>query len=287
MYKFMLDIENLVQQQAFLGATDMVEQVLEVTSYEEMLRAENTIEAKSRIENIEEFKTVTQDFEKVNEDASLVNFLTDLALISDIDNMDEVEEMEKITLMTLHSAKGLEFPVVFLIGMEENLFPHSRSMDDPDEMEEERRLAYVGITRAEKELYITHAVSRQMYGRYMNNLRSRFIDEMPAYLIDGINDEPSGNFTRPFEKGLFQSRRVGKESGRPRRVAKRTITSGAEKANWEVGEKVVHKKWGTGTIVTVTGSGDDMELKIAFSSPTGIKHLLAKYAPITKQKGGA
>src|SRR5690625_503707 len=112
-----------------------------------------------------------------------------------MDNESNQESTEKVTLMTLHSAKGLEFPVVFLIGMEENLFPHSRSMDDPDEMEEERRLAYVGITRAEKELYITHAVSRQMYGRYMNNLRSRFIDEMPAYLIDGINDEPSGNFT--------------------------------------------------------------------------------------------
>lgn len=290
--KFNELIETFRKQEEFLTVTDLVEEILDRTTYREVLEAERTLEAQSRLENLDEFLTVTNHFDettKDDEDAGLIDFLTDLALIADIDQMDkeEVDHQDLITLMTLHSAKGLEFPVVFLIGMEENLFPHSRSMDDPDEMEEERRLAYVGITRAEKELYITHAVSRQMYGRYMNNLRSRFIDEMPAYLIDGINDEPSGNFTRPFEKGLFQSRRVGKESGRPRRVAKRTITSGAEKANWEVGEKVVHKKWGTGTIVTVTGSGDDMELKIAFSSPTGIKHLLAKYAPITKQKGGA
>src|SRR5699024_5157250 len=159
---------NLFNQQDFLTATDMVNQVLEVTSYEAVLKNEQSLEAQSRVENISEFLTVTQDFEKtVEEDKSLVIFLTDIALIADIYNIAEYdpEAAEKIRLMTLHSAKGLEFPVVFLIGMEENLFPHSRSMMDDEEMEEERRLAYVGITRAEEKLFLTHANMRTLYGR--------------------------------------------------------------------------------------------------------------------------
>src|SRR5699024_6098781 len=171
-------METFMKQQDFLTATDMVELVLEKTEYEEMLKNEKSIEAQSRLENISEFMTVTQDFEKTSEeDKSLVAFLTDLALISDIDTMDDdasAEANESITLMTLHSAKGLEFPVVFLIGMEENIFPHLRSLMDEEEMEEERRLAYVGITRAEKELYLTHADMRTLYGRTNYNPISRF-----------------------------------------------------------------------------------------------------------------
>ncbi|MEJ8777237.1 DNA helicase PcrA [Pseudogracilibacillus sp. ICA-222130] len=276
MYKFMQDIENLVQQQAFLGATDMVEQVLEVTTYEEMLRAENTIEAKGRMENIEEFKTVTQDFEKVHEDASLVDFLTDLALISDIDNMDEVEETEKITLMTLHSAKGLEFPVVFLIGMEENLFPHSRSLDDEEEMEEERRLAYVGITRAEEQLFLTNAKMRTLYGRTQYNPVSRFIQEIPIDLLEGYER---------VEQSMFGSLSSTKTTSvKPsRQKAKKLATTGAESVGWKAGDKVEHAKWGVGTVVKVTNSGDDTELDVAFQAPAGIKRLLAKFAPIKKQ----
>src|SRR5699024_7450553 len=151
---------NLFKQQDFLTATDMVNQVLEVTSYEAVLKNEQSLEAQSRLENISEFLTVTQDFEKTaEEDKKLFNVLTDLGVVVDIDDVDEndPERAEKITLMTLHSAKGLEFPVVFLIGMEENVFPHSRSIMDEEEMEDERRLAYVGITRAEEKLFLTHA----------------------------------------------------------------------------------------------------------------------------------
>src|SRR5699024_3273776 len=171
------------KQEEFLTVTDLAEEVLDRSGYREALEMERTLEAQSRLENLDEFLTVTGHYDLNNEEeeeAGLIDFLTDLALIADIDQLDEeeVEEKDLITLMTLHSAKGLEFPIVFLIGMEENLFPHSRSMDDPEEMEEERRLAYVGITRAEKKLYISHASSRQMYGRFMNNLRSRFIDEL-------------------------------------------------------------------------------------------------------------
>jgi len=290
--KFNELIETFRKQEEFLTVTDLAEEVLDRSGYREALEMERTLEAQSRLENLDEFLTVTGHYDLNNEEeeeAGLIDFLTDLALIADIDQLDEeeVEEKDLITLMTLHSAKGLEFPIVFLIGMEENLFPHSRSMDDPEEMEEERRLAYVGITRAEKKLYISHASSRQMYGRFMNNLRSRFIDELPLELIEGLESESSSDFLRPFEKGVFQTRKKDQAPRRPRRVPKPKATSGAEKSEWQVGEKVSHKKWGTGTVVSVTGSGDDMELKIAFPSPTGIKHLLAKFAPITKQGGGA
>src|SRR5690606_34924371 len=139
-------IKTLNQQQDYLTATDMVEQVLERSGYEEMLKNERSIESQSRLENLEEFMTVTQDFEETSEDKTLIAFLTDLALVADIDRVDEEDpdNEEKVTLMTLHAAKGLEFPIVFLIGMEENVFPHSRAMFDEEEMEEERRLAYVG-----------------------------------------------------------------------------------------------------------------------------------------------
>src|SRR5699024_1448060 len=185
-------INSLHQQQEFLTATDMVEAVLERTGYEQTLKNEKSIESESRLENLEEFKTVTKDFEKTSEeDKTLVTFLTDLALIADIDKVDEddPDNEEKVTLMTLHAAKGLEYPIVFLIGLEENVFPHSRSMMDNDEMEEERRLCYVGITRAEKQLYMTHAKMRTLYGKTNMNRISRFIKEIPEELIEEVEKE--------------------------------------------------------------------------------------------------
>lgn len=284
--KFKTMIDSLVQQQEFLSATDMVEQMLELTEYEASIESEGTLEAQSRLENIEEFKTVTQNFEKTSEeDKTLVTFLTDLALVADIDEVDEndPDQQNKVTLMTLHSAKGLEFPVVFLIGMEEGIFPHSRSMDDQEEMEEERRLAYVGITRAERELYVTHATMRTLYGRTSFNPRSRFIDEIRDDLIEKINSDKGSSFSQ------FQSERtdsVYKQNvvkARKRRAKKIETTTGAESEMWKTGDKAIHKVWGTGTVVNVTGKGEEMELDIAFPAPTGIKRLLAKFAPITKQ----
>lgn len=274
--KFDTLITNFIKQQAFLSATDMVEQVLAKTGYEEMLEKDQTIESESRLENLEEFKTVTKNFEDTSEDdQSLTVFLTDLALIADIDAVDEEdpEHEEKITLMTLHAAKGLEYPVVFLIGMEENVFPHSRSMFDDAEMEEERRLAYVGITRAEQELYLTHAKIRTLYGRTNMNPLSRFITEIPSELLNGMEkkqETPFGSVAQSVQK--------------PKRRAKNlTQTTGAEGKTWQPGDKADHKAWGVGTVVKVQNSGDALELDIAFPAPTGIKRLLAKYAPITKQ----
>lgn len=272
-------IESLSQQQEFLTATDMVEAVLTRTGYETMLKNERSIEAQSRLENLEEFMTVTQDFEAASEDKTLVAFLTDLALIADIDQVDEeeIEAEAKITLMTLHAAKGLEFPVVFLIGMEENVFPHSRSMFDEEEMEEERRLAYVGITRAEKELYLTHARMRTLFGRTNMNPISRFINEIPEELIAGIevaNDAMFGRSTEP---------KLNRAQSMKRKAQQMQKTSGAENETWSPGDKANHKKWGVGTVVKVSGEGEAMELDIAFPAPVGIKRVLAKFAPITKQ----
>ncbi|WP_100012502.1 DNA helicase PcrA [Lentibacillus sediminis] len=273
-------IQSLSQQQEFLTATDMVEAVLARTGYQEMLKNEATLESQSRLENLEEFMTVTKDFEEAaEEDKTLVAFLTDLALIADIDKVDaeEQENEPKITLMTLHAAKGLEFPVVFLIGMEENVFPHSRSMFEEDEMEEERRLAYVGITRAEQELYLTHAQMRTLYGRTNMNPVSRFIHEIPEHLIDGIEEEKTSMF----------GGRIGMSPDRPapvkRKAERMQKTTGAESETWSAGDKAAHKKWGTGTVVKVQGEGEAMELDIAFPAPTGVKRVLAKFAPITKQ----
>jgi DNA helicase-2/ATP-dependent DNA helicase PcrA len=275
-------LSSLIQQQEFLSATDMVEEVLQRTGYEQMLKNEQSIESLSRLENLEEFMTVTKDFEKTNEeDQSLVSFLTDLALIADIDSVDEEDpdHEEKITLMTLHAAKGLEFPVVFLIGMEENVFPHSRSMMDDEEMEEERRLAYVGITRAEQELYLTHAKMRTLYGRTNMNPMSRFITEIPEDLIEGmeqVSDSMFGSFGQSVEKRPAMKRRAQK-------IQHKQQTTGAEGKVWSPGDKAKHKTWGIGTVVNVKNEGEAMELDIAFPAPTGIKRVLAKFAPITKE----
>ncbi|TRM11577.1 DNA helicase PcrA [Lentibacillus cibarius] len=270
-------IQSLAQQQEFLTATDMVDTVLERTGYEEMLKNERSLESQSRLENLEEFKTVTQEFEEGAEDKTLVAFLTDLALVADIDHVDdeEAENEPKVTMMTLHAAKGLEFPVVFLVGMEENVFPHSRSMMDNEEMEEERRLAYVGITRAEQELHLTHAKMRTLYGKTNMNPISRFINEIPEDLVDGIEEARAT---------MYGS--ISKSNQKPapkRQASKIEQTSGAESQAWSPGDKAEHKKWGVGTVVKVQGEGESMELDIAFPAPTGIKRLLAKFAPITKQ----
>ena len=273
-------IESLAKQQEFLSATEMVEQVLEQTGYEKMLLEERTLEAQSRLENLEEFKSVTQEFEKNNaENTSLVHFLTELALIADIDSVDEEdpEAEKKVTLMTLHAAKGLEFPVVFLIGMEENVFPHSRSMTDEIEMEEERRLAYVGITRAEQKLYLTHAAMRTLYGKTNYHTMSRFITEIPEQYIDGLKESAQPR-SMTFDEGI--------NADVPKRKSRRISTkreSGAEQMAWQAGDKAKHKMWGVGTVVKTSGQGDDLELDIAFPAPTGIKRLLAKFAPITKE----
>ncbi|MCY7905253.1 DNA helicase PcrA [Bacillus inaquosorum] len=272
-------IENLTNMQDYLSITELTEEILDKTEYREMLKAEKSIEAQSRLENIDEFLSVTKNFEQKSEDKTLVAFLTDLALIADIDQLDQKEEesggKDAITLMTLHAAKGLEFPVVFLMGLEEGVFPHSRSLMEEAEMEEERRLAYVGITRAEQELYLTNAKMRTLFGRTNMNPESRFIAEIPDDLLENLNENKE---TRAPSSRKMQPRR-GPVS-RPVSYASKT---GGDTLNWAVGDKAGHKKWGTGTVVSVKGEGEGTELDIAFPSPVGVKRLLAAFAPIEKQ----
>ncbi|MBU8751496.1 MULTISPECIES: DNA helicase PcrA [Bacillus] len=272
-------IENLTNMQDYLSITELTEEILDKTEYREMLKAEKSIEAQSRLENIDEFLSVTKNFEQKSEDKTLVAFLTDLALIADIDQLDQKEEesggKDAITLMTLHAAKGLEFPVVFLMGLEEGVFPHSRSLMEEAEMEEERRLAYVGITRAEQELYLTNAKMRTLFGRTNMNPESRFIAEIPDDLLENLNEKKE---TRASSARKMQPRR-GPVS-RPVSYASKT---GGDTLNWAVGDKAGHKKWGTGTVVSVKGEGEGTELDIAFPSPVGVKRLLAAFAPIEKQ----
>ena len=297
-------IKNYTQMQEFLSVTELVEEILDKSGYREMLKAEKSIEAQSRLENLDELLSVTKNFEEASEDKSLVAFLTDLALVADIDSLDEDgEKTDSITLMTLHSAKGLEFPVVFLIGLEEGVFPHSRSLMEEVEMEEERRLAYVGITRAEQTLFLTNAQMRTLFGRTSMNPASRFISEIPEELLEGVEKverrntafgsrsgtsfgrSTSGSTGTSF--GRSTSGTTGTSFGTPvtRKPVMRPIaaSTGGDTVGWKVGDKAEHGKWGIGTVVSVKGEGEGTELDIAFPSPTGIKRLLAKFAPITKK----
>ncbi|WP_416148769.1 DNA helicase PcrA [Salipaludibacillus sp. HK11] len=280
-------LRGWVEMQEYLPVMELVEELLEKTGYRDMLKNDNSLEAEGRLENINEFLTVAKEFEDVNEDKTLIAFLTDLALIADIDKVeDENEEAsEKILLMTLHSAKGLEFPLVFLIGLEEGIFPHSRSLTEEVEMEEERRLAYVGITRAEQLLYMSRARMRTLYGKTNINPPSRFLSEVPEELIEAIgsSQQPAPVWMKPAKSGDG----VGTSPAKPVIPRRKTVsqpqtttTEGASFA-WGVGDKALHKKWGTGTVVSLRGEGENVELDIAFPE-VGVKRLAAKFAPITK-----
>ncbi|WP_240376093.1 DNA helicase PcrA [Bacillus piscicola] len=280
--EFAEQLGQWIQMQEYLSVSELVEELLEKTGYRQALKEDKSLESQSRLENIEEFLSVTNDFEKKNEDKSLIAFLTDLALVADINDTEDEEE-GAVWMMTLHSAKGLEFPIVFLIGMEEGIFPHSRTLFEVEEMEEERRLAYVGITRAEKELHVTHSQMRQLYGRTQVNPVSRFIEELPQELLDGKEEQEQPawmktstetKMTSPFER----KRRAATAPSTGRKIS---VTTGGSNFDWAVGDKAEHKKWGVGTVVSMKGEGEEIELDIAFPTE-GIKRLYAKFAPITK-----
>jgi DNA helicase-2/ATP-dependent DNA helicase PcrA len=275
-------IQNYTRMQEYLSVTELVEEVIDKSGYVDMLKAEKSIEAQSRLENIEEFMSVSKNFEEANDDKSLIAFLTDLALVADIDKLDEDgKQADSVVLMTLHSAKGLEFPIVFLIGLEEGVFPHSRSLMEETEMEEERRLAYVGITRAEKQLYLTNAQMRTLFGRTNMNPPSRFVKEIPEDLLEGLSPVNNRQRMAPSQSGTRNSY-VQQQPTRKAVIRPATVATGGEGIGWNIGDKAVHGKWGTGTVVSVKGEGDSKELDIAFPSPVGIKRLLAKFAPIQK-----
>lgn len=291
-----------------LSITALAEALLEKSGYLDMLRVQNTLESQARIENIEEFLSVTKSFDEVSAQQQeheagidrLGRFLNDLALIADSD--DGNAETAEVTLMTLHAAKGLEFPVVFLIGMEEGVFPLARAAEDQDELEEERRLAYVGITRAEECLFLTNANTRTLFGKSSYNRPTRFLKEMsenllsfqglarPAHASFGVTFSQQGQ--RQFCAGMSLSEAIQsrKSMAQPARAASKptplpfgpNAATSKQAIDWQIGDIAHHKKWGAGTVLEVKGSGKTMELTISFPD-VGLKKLLASVAPIEKK----
>lgn len=286
-----------------LTVTEITENLLDKTGYLEALQVQNTLESQARIENIEEFLSVTKNFDDNPEITvegetgldRLSRFLNDLALIADTD--DSATETAEVTLMTLHAAKGLEFPVVFLIGMEEGVFPLSRAIEDADELEEERRLAYVGITRAEQILFLTNANTRTLFGKTSYNRPTRFIREIDDELIQhqGLARPVNSSFGVKYSKeqptqfgqgmSLQQALQARKSNSQPQVTAQLQAlnANNSRETSWEIGDVATHKKWGDGTVLEVSGSGKTQELKINFPG-IGLKKLLASVAPISKKE---
>ena len=306
-YEFANLILDLRDRLDDYSVTELVELVLKKTGYSAALAAQATLESQARIENIEEFLSVTRNFDENPDNPAdetgldkLSRFLNDLALIADTDDGDT--ESSEVTLMTLHAAKGLEFPVVFLVGMEENVFPLSRASEDEDELEEERRLAYVGITRAEKILYLTNANSRLLYGRTNYNQPTRFLREISSDLLDyqGLARPANSSFkvsytnsdTSKFGQGmsLAQTLQERKRQAAPSSISTNSLPFGKSSKSqpskpevaWAIGDIAHHKKWGDGTVLAVSGSGNSQELKINFPE-VGLKKVLASIAPIEKK----
>lgn len=281
-------ISNLIAMKELMPLTEFIENLLEHTGYEKALQEERTADAEARLENIREFLSAAKDFERDYQDAGLVEFLENIALVSDLDSLGEGQSA--VNMMTMHSAKGLEFPVVFIAGMEEYLFPHARAMDSDHEMEEERRLCYVAITRAEEQLYLSYADNRNIFGNYTRNMPSRFLDEIPDNLME-LNDQTRGSmWTRGNEVSIktkahtYNSVSVEFLMGSRSKTNKPPASSNRGSQGdrgFSLGQKIVHKKFGRGTIVAMDGSGEDQEIKIAFDQG-GIKSFMAVYAPIKK-----
>ncbi|HEX2054274.1 MAG TPA: 3'-5' exonuclease, partial [Actinomycetota bacterium] len=259
---------------------DIIQVAWERSGYMAELESERSIEALGRVENLKELAGVAAEFQDRVPDGTLEDFLAQTSLVSEQDEYDEEEST--VTLMTLHNAKGLEFPIVFLTGMEEGVFPHMRSLTEPDELEEERRLAYVGITRARQRLYLTHAWSRSLWGGVNYNPPSRFLKEIPDELIKRMGEKPrrssgSSGFSGSSHSG---GNGYGNRFSRPiPTTSVRYPDMERATAGWRVGQEVSHTRWGNGVITALAGSGEKAEAKIWFSD-VGEKTLLLAYAPI-------
>ena len=304
---FINQIEELRNKKDELKISDLIKQTLKDTGYTKALELENSVEAETRIENLEEFLTVAIEFEEESADNTLAEFLENITLSSDIDNLEEQED--SVTLMTLHSAKGLEFTVVFLVGMEEGIFPGYKSIGEPKELEEERRLFYVGITRAKQYLYLTCAKHRTIFGSTSYNQVSRFVKEIPEELLEGYaevverntsNDNEFKDFGYRWSYGKGQSVKTYKIDEQQPQVAATTIDQktksnfqyrtaesflntlknkdeGIDLSKYQVGQRVYHKKFGEGVITKLEKEDDDIKVDLEFDK-VGHKRLMAKFA---------
>ena len=299
--EFIEQIEYLINKKEELKISELIKETLNKTGYTKALENENTVEAESRIQNLEELLTVAIEFEEENAENSLGEFLEGITLSSDIDGMEESDDM--VTLMTLHSAKGLEFPVVFLVGMEEGIFPGYKSIGEPKELEEERRLCYVGITRAKQYLFLTCAKQRTIFGSTTYNSPSRFLNEIPEEYLKGYKEA----FERETTNNSY-SKSYDWEYGKTSKVTTRKLQTNeiqsayknttsynfktpesflanlnkkeennVDLSKYKAGERVYHKKFGEGTINYVEQEGDDLKVDINFDK-AGHKRLMAKFA---------
>ncbi|BCW34942.1 DNA helicase [Arthrobacter sp. StoSoilA2] len=305
-------LDDLAEVASGSGAAAALEAVLEQTGYLAGLRASNDPQDESRVENLAELVAVVREYERDNPDGSLGEFLEQVSLVADADQIPdapggdidaavaEAKRMGVVTLMTLHTAKGLEFPVVFLTGMEHGIFPHQRSATDPKELAEERRLAYVGLTRARKRLYVTRSEVRSMWGQSQYNPASQFLEEIPSELVDwkregmsrqaaggGWGNAPIGSnryggsfWGAGTSRGVAASATAGFDADVPAAVARNRVQPQKEVISVVVGDKVNHTSFGNGVVLGVEGSGDKTVAKVKFD--VGEKRLLLRYAPLTK-----
>ena len=309
--EFVNAIEELRAKKDDIKISDLIKETLKKSGYTQALENENTIEAENRIENLDEFLTVAIEFEDESADNKLSDFLEGITLSSDIDNMEEAEET--VTLMTLHSAKGLEFPVVFLVGMEEGIFPGYKSIGEPKELEEERRLCYVGITRAKEHLFLTCSKQRTIFGSTSCNQVSRFLREIPSDLLDGYDDalgEKQENNSNIFgdskyswtygskDNGNIKTYKIDKNEPKVAAASSSTNSNGfmfrtaesflnnltkkssganVDLSKYKEGVRIYHKKFGEGVISNVEPEGDDLKVDIQFDK-IGHKRLMAKFA---------
>ncbi|MBI2874054.1 MAG: DNA helicase PcrA [Firmicutes bacterium] len=296
-------IDHLREESGRLSLPGLVEEVIHRSGYLAELEAERTFEAQSRVENLKELVSVAREFESTDPEGGLLEFLTQISLLSQVDAYGG--DGEAAVLMTLHSAKGLEFPVVFLVGMEEGVFPHARSLVDPEELAEERRLCYVGMTRARERLYLTHAWQRTLYGSRQANMTSRFLQDIPPSLLEdrgGWGSLPEALETGP-RSGSFRDaagaavRGAAGGTANTAKLSRGVATAGASGRgdrltpnggggvkpdyNLKAGDRVRHKQWGEGTVVSSRGEGQDAILTIAFPD-RGIKQVAARYAPLER-----
>ncbi|MDP9987661.1 DNA helicase-2/ATP-dependent DNA helicase PcrA [Arthrobacter oryzae] len=307
---FVKMLDDLAEVAAGSGAAAALEAVLEQTGYLAALRSSTDPQDESRVENLAELVAVVREYEQENPEGSLAAFLEQVSLVADADQIPdapgadideavaEAKRLGVVTLMTLHTAKGLEFPVVFLTGMEHGLFPHQRSATDPKELAEERRLAYVGLTRARKRLYVTRSEVRSMWGQSQYNPASQFLEEIPAELLEwkregtsrqaggwGGGSIGSGRYSGSFwgagtARGAAADSSAGFNADVPAFIAKNRVQPQKEIIAVSVGDKVNHTSFGNGTVLALEGAGDKTVAKVKFD--VGEKRLLLRYAPLTK-----
>jgi DNA helicase-2/ATP-dependent DNA helicase PcrA len=274
-------LESLSRRRPEVNLLELLDLLLEQSGYAAYVR-DGTEEGQMRWENIMELRTVARDYADLPAETALTTFLEEVALVSDVDNLDE--RVDAPTLLTLHAAKGLEFPVVFIIGVEEGLFPHSRSMDDPEQMEEERRLCYVGVTRAKERLYMLHTFRRTLYGESEIREPSRFLGDLPRHLIKGPDSKPP---TRQPSLDLGAGRFLGRASATPflsrggPDLPEEELPAAMQ---YRTGDEVEHETFGKGIVIESKPLGGDMQVTVAFAG-VGLKRLMASMAPMEKVVG--